>query len=623
MAEKRKKAANQKARKSRRVHPCTNHPSIPATTRCEACGKPICKKCAASFEGPNICSDACWNSLVGSDYTMASTVERAARKKKEQKTDRAVTIGMWASALVVVGVVVVYILIKIADQTGEKLWETSGSGYSHNYSTDPYSTTILFASSSGTIKALNARTGTTSWVVNLPKGERPSHPKMIDDDTCLVHSGNKMFLCGSSRSVPIWEFVAPQPAIYGTPVVHDETLFVASSTGYSYYESYSSFGAEMAPLAEAVSEAMSKSWDSSQIYEEYETDDVKDDDTITSTVTAVQMDSGKTLWNTRLENIRVAGLLADEDRIYVTGYRPLTYEEYSESLNESYADKTSGEEKEKDEDLGTTQLWALDAETGESEWKLEGTGHFFVAPTMSKEGIVFATRQNVYLVSPEGEIKWTYPLIDRYVLSIKANEGALLLSTMDGALMCLDLTNGKKMWMTQTGAPAREIIAAYDLICVPGGVEVQKKAPKVIPTKRWKGSEDLLEAALKKMQETVFEPNLMGLDPNTGEILWTIDKVEGSFEYANGVIYILSHHTQFLFYDGDADPSDLAKQVSYLKAYNAATGKETWRLGIDGVVSDLSLSFGTALVVARPSVLSVAANQGRASPVRLIAIALQ
>ena len=85
----------------------------------------------------------------------------------------------------------------------------------------------------------------------------------------------------------------------------------------------------------------------------------------------------------------------------------------------------------------------------------------------------------------------------------------------------------------------------------------------------------------------------------------------------------MSHHTQFLFYDGDADPSDLAKQVSYLKAYNAATGKETWRLGIDGVVSDLSLSFGTALVVARPSVLSVAANQGRASPVRLIAIALQ
>jgi outer membrane protein assembly factor BamB len=587
------------------------------------CGNPICKKCAAAFEGPNICSDACWNNLVGSDYTKASTEERTARKKREQKTDRAVTIGMWAAALALVGIIAGYILIKITDQTGEKLWEISGSGYSHNYATDPYSAIILFASSSGTIKALNARTGTTDWIVNLPKGERPSHPKMIDDDTCLVHSGNKVFLCGSSRSVPLWKFTAPQPAIYGKPVVHDETLFVASSTGYSYYEGYSSFGAEMAPLSEAISQAMSRPWDSSQADEEDETEDAKDDDTVTSTITAAKMDSGKARWNTTLENVRVAGLLADKDHIYAAGYRPLTYEEYKESLSESYADKASDEVEEEDENLGSVQLWALDVETGEIEWSLQGTGRFFVAPMMSEEGIVFATRQNVYLISPEGETKWTYPLIDRYVLSIKATEDTLLLSTMDGSLMCLDLTNGKKRWMATTGAPAGEIIATYDLICVPGGVEVQKGPPKVIPTKRWKGSEDLLEAALKKMQETVFEPNLIGLDPETGKTLWTIDKVEGSFEYADGVIYILSHHTQYLFMDATYDSSDIAKQVTSLTAYDAATGKKIWQQGIDGVVSDMKLAFGTALVVARPAVLSVAANQGRSSPVRLIAIALR
>jgi outer membrane protein assembly factor BamB len=414
--------------------------------------------------------------------------------------------------------------------------------------------------------------------------------------------------------------VAPQPAIYAEPVVHNENLFLASSTGYSYYESYSSFGAEMAPLAEAVSEALSRPWDTSQIGGDDDDDD--EDDTIISTISAAEIDSGKALWNTDLEDIRIAGLLADEDRIYATGYRPQTYEEYRESLRESYEDEASDGRKEKDEALGTTQLWALDAETGEAKWKLEGTGHFFVSPIMSEEGIVFATRQNIYLISTEGATKWTYPLIDKYVLSITPNQDTLLFSTMDGSLVCLDLANGKKKWMTTTGAPAGKIIATYGIICVPGGVEVQKGPLKVIPTKRWKGSEDLLEAALKKMQETVFEPNLMGVSPENGEILWTIDKIEGTIEYADNVIYILTHHTQFLFMDATADSSDIAKQVSYLNAYDAATGKQLWRLGIDGDVSDLRLSFGTALVVARPSVLSLAANRGESSPVRLIAIAL-
>ena len=133
---------------------------------------------------------------------------------------------------------------------------------------------------------------------------------------------------------------------------------------------------------------------------------------------------------------------------------------------------------------------------------------------------------------------------------------------------------------------------------------------------------DKLIESLKKMQEPVFEPNLRGFDAATGETLWTIDKVEGSFEYADGIIYILSHHTQFLFMDASVDSSDIAKEVSYLNAYDAATGEQIWRLGIDGVVSDLRLSLGTALVVARQAVFSTAANQGRSSPVRLIAIAL-
>jgi outer membrane protein assembly factor BamB len=622
VAEKREKASERRPRKHRRVHPCTNHPNIPAVARCEACGKPICKKCVNAYEGPTICSDACWNSLVGPDHKKAVAKERVLRKEKEKKADRAVTVGLWATAVVVVGVIAVFIIIKMADKTGEKLWETSGSGYSHNYSTDPYSTTVLFAYANGTIKALNARNGTASWTVNLPKGERPSHPQLIDDNTCIVHSGNNVFLCDSSRSVPVWKLTTPQRAIYGKPVVNYDTLFVASSTGYSYYESYYSYGIDLTPLAVAISEEMSMPLDS--ILEEDEEDEPEEetDDTVTSTITSADLGSGREKWSTVLEDVRIAGLLVDEDRIFAAGYRPRTYEEYSAYLEESYA-KDDEEQAEEEEDLGTTQLWALDVATGEPEWKLEGTGSFVTAPIMSDEGIVFATRQNVYLVSPEGQIKWTYPLIRRFVLSIEENESTLLLSTIDGSLMCLDLASGKKMWMTPTGAPSGEIIATDNLICVPGGTVVSKKPRKVIPTKRWRGSEDLLAASLKRQQEPVYEPNLMALNPNTGETLWKIDKVEGSYEYADGVVYVLSHHTQYLLLDASADSSEIAKQVSYLNAYDAATGKQIWRLGIDGVVSDLKLSFGTALVIAYPMVLSTAANEGRSSPVRLIAIALR
>ena len=616
MVEKANKASKKgsgEQRRRRRVRPCANHPMVPAVTRCEVCGKPICKKCAAQYEGPVICGEECWNAVARKDYKRASAEDRRLRKKKEKKVDRAVTIGMWAVALAVLGVIAAVVLVKMADHTGEKLWEISDSGYSHNYATDPYSTTICFASYDGTIKAINSLTGATTWTVNLPDGERPSHPHMIDDDTVLVRSGNKMFLCSSSKSVPLWEFTAPQPAIQGDPVIRNGRLFLVSSSSDSYYGGYLYGGRDMAPLAGLLANAMSGASRSP------ESSDEEDRETTVSTITAVDMDSGRALWNTELKDVKIAGLLADGDQVYAAGSRPVVYREQVES---SARQAKEDPDEDEEEMMGATQLWALDIDAGEPRWKQEGTGSFLISPILSDEGIVFATLQSIYLVSPAGNIKWKHPLTKEYLSSIKPNGDTLLFSTAAGLLKCLDLESGEKKWTVLTGITTSDIMASYDLVCVPGMVEVNKEPRKVIPTKRWKGSEDLLEQALKT-SGAELEPILIGIEPQTGDTRWTIRKIEGEFEYADGIVYTLTHHTRSLLLDATADPSELFGEHTTLAAYDATTGERLWQQGIDGRAWDLRLAFGVALIVARPITMSVAADSGGPVSIRLIAISLQ
>ena len=597
-------------RKRRRVRPCANHPKAPAVTRCEVCGKPICKKCASSHEDARLCGEACWETMAGRNYKKATAEERSQRRKKEKQADRAVTIGLLAAALTVVGVVAAVILLKMTDHTGEKLWEISGPGYSSAYTADPYSATICFASYDGSVKTINSLTGEVGWTVKLPEGERPSHPRMIDDDTILVRSGyNKLYLCGSSRNVPLWELTAPRPVISGEPVAHDKRVYVASSSGSSFFGGYSQYGYDAMSPADLVARALSS------LSGTLEKDTEEDQSKTTSTITAVGMRSGETLWSADLEDIKIAGLLADDDRVYAAGYRPLSYEDYISS------DAAAGEtEDDEEEDTGTTQLWALNAETGEPEWTYKGTGSLAVPPVMSDEGIAFATRRNVYLVSHMGEPMWKHP--QRNVSSIKPNGASLLLSTVDGFLICLDLESGEKKWTVHTGVPAYDIVASDNLVCAPSMVEVNKEPRKVIPTKRWKGSEDLLEKAMKS-SGVELEPILVGLDPQTGDTLWTIRNVDGEFEYADGTLYTLRHHTRLLLLDATADPSELFGGHTTLAAYDATTGEQIWQQGIDGRASNLRLAFGVALLTARPDAMSVSADGGGPVSIRLIAISLR
>ena len=610
---------------ARRRKNCANHPTFIAVARCEVCGKALCRDCVLEFEGTKVCSESCWNKKTMSGYREATAGERALRRQKEKRADRAVTIGMSIVALVLVGAAALFVSTKLTDRTGDKLWEIIGSGYSHNFAADPDYLTVCFASADGTVSAINCLTGETNWTARIPKKEGSTRPRMIDDDTCLVISRNKVFLCGSSRSVPLWELEAPQRSIGVDPVLFDENLYIVSSSAYSHYDSFSEYGLGAIltagisrGLPEATAEMLPGPWGRPTVRD-------GDDDERTSTVTAADMKSGRVLWNTRLEDIRVGGLLTDGGRVYVAGSRPIIYDEYLESREKAApADTYAGEEaeEEEDEDLGTTQLWALNIDTGEPEWKLEGTGSFIAAPAMTDDGIIFATRLNVYLVSPYGRIKWEYPLMDEYVFSIKPTEDTLLLSSMSGLLLCIDLGDGKKLWETNTGFPAFDIFASSDLILAPGAKQVFKKQRGVIPTKRWKGSEDLLEKALKP-DGPELEPTLMGLDPYTGEKLWTIGDAGGEFRYADGTIYVLRHHQQNLLMDISADPSELAKGISSLTAYDASTGLRIWSENIDGFASNLQMAYGVILMETHASMVTTSAQIGDPMSVRLIAISLQ
>ncbi len=605
MPDKTGKASKDRAKKRRPR--CVNHPKVRAVTRCEVCRKPICRECAELYEGPRICGEACWSKKAAEEHERSATEDRALRKKRDRTTDRAVTIGLWAVILAVIAVGALFIYSRTSDHSGDKLWELSGSGYSRSYSALPHSNTVCFASSDGIIKAVSALTGEPTWTSKLPDGEKPSHPLMIDEDRCLVHSGNKIFLCGSARRVPLWEITASRPAIYAKSVILNDNMFMASSSRASYYYETSRF-------LRALSAASPESWEPSDGMPK------REEQKTASTVTSADMATGAVRWRTDLEDIRVGGLLADESRVYAAGYRPVQYSGLS-SFRTGAKSQGDSDEIEGEKPLGTTQLWALNTETGAPEWKLEGTGDFLTPPMMSDEGIVFATRENIYLVSSDGTIKWKFPLIKRSVYSLQPYEDKLFVSTDDGHIACLDLQSGEKKWIAHTGAIAEKIAVSYQMVCVPGLVEENREPRKVIPTKRWKGSEDLLEKALKSSGVS-YEPIVLGLDIDNGETLWSIRKIDGEFEYADGILYVLRHTSKFLFMDASADPSELAKTVSNLGAYDVATGKRLWEAGIDGHASDLRLSAGAALMVSRPESLSLSAGGGSV-PIRLIAVSLQ
>jgi outer membrane protein assembly factor BamB len=517
----------------------------------------------------------------------------------------------------------IFAYVKLSNHAGEKIWEYSDSGGYLSFSIQPDSNTV-FLLSSDKIEAIHSLTGRNTWSVKLP--ERVNSPRIliIDDDRCLLNLKNKALLCSSAQATPLWVYSAPQPFMSARPVFFENHLYAASFAGgypifYSgedsdyfdrdYYYFEANFDSE-------EGEDLSMSWRKRSQGQDKE-------ERKASTVSSVDMASGAQLWKTELENRRVGGLMADKGRVYVVAY------DFDDDLRSRYwrraenADAGAEQQAGSDEQTGSAQLWALNAATGKAEWKLEGAGGFVVPPMMSGEGVVFSTGKNIYLISADGQNKWTYPIPDKLISSFQPHADKLFVSTSDGFLFCLDLATGQKKWVTQIGDDPGKIIVSPPLLYVSGVTRKEEVERKVIPTKRWEGSEDLLKKALEPSGPT-YEKILLGIDIESGQTLVSIPKITGNFAHGGGVLYALRYFEWMQFLDASADPTQLSKTVSNLGAYDALSGEKIWETAIEGYASNLSLGKNAVFVTARSQEVSLAADQGnRKIPTRLIGISLQ
>jgi outer membrane protein assembly factor BamB len=573
---------------------------------CEVCGKPICQACVGRYEGIAVCSEPCWNQKMSAEQTRAAAEGRHRRRSREEKANRTVVVGLWAVLVAVIAGVALFAYGKMSDHSGEKLWEESYSSSFHNFSVSPQSDTAWLALGDGTIQAIDTRSRNRKWGVKLPENLRALRPKMMDEGRCLIRSENALYMCSSIQTAPLWDYTTPQPSLSAEPVIVDDSIYIASSSRYSHFGSFDE---------EDSVEAMLRGLWPPPADEKEESEEPEN----VSTISSVNINSGAEQWRTALEGFTTSGLIADGNVVYAAGYGPDRDREepsVDATITEddtAYAYDTVG--------FGTTELWALDAATGNRIWQLECTGNFLFPPMLSRDGIVLATQRNIYLISPSGEQTWTFPLRQRIVRALRPHDDRLLFSTADGFLVSLDLLTGDMTWITEIGADAEKIIVSPPLACVAGMTAVNQEPRKVLPTKRWEGSEDLLQKAIKR-PDVVYQPVLLGIDLETGETRWSIPRIDGDFDYSYGIVYALRYYNRVQLLDASADPSEFAKTITNLGAYNFLTGEKLWETAIDGYASDLRLAQTVALVKATPAVLSFARGGGEVA-VRLVGVSLE
>ncbi len=633
MAHEKEPAAARNRTKHRRKLPCANHPRNPAAARCEVCGNPICRECVQFYDGAHICGELCWNKKRLDESAKASKEDRLRRRQKEKKANRAVTVGLLAALVVVLGAVGAFVYTVVSDHSGDKAWEFENPGGSFDYAVRPNLNSVFLLSADGNVETIDALTGVLKWRVKLPERSGHSELMIIDEDHCLVYFGNTVLLCKSGRAAPAWEFSAPQPFLCAEPVHLDDRLYAVSSPVGSFFQVFPELeemrsallmSPELESLRSVVRAPRPQSDSAGAIpppREQPETAGEQAEVERLSTVSAVDMASGKGLWDTELVGLRVEGLLADESRVYAVGYQWREYGRYGAAPEPEEPKQEDSAGDQEASHVSSTQLWALNATTGEPEWKLEGMGNFLVSPMKSDEGIVFSTMENIYLISPEGKIKWKYSLGERGVYAFQPSYDKLFVSTGDGFLVCIDLASGREKWTTEVGMGADRIVVSSPLAYVSSLVKVEKEARRVIMTKRWKGSEDLLKKALKR-DEVSYERVIHGIDVESGETRWSIPKIEGEFEYGRGFLYALRYFERLQLLDASVDSSQIAKTVSNLGAYDCLTGEKVWETGIDGYASDLRLTPFVGIVKSRSQVLTVGAAAEQ-RPGRLIGISLE
>jgi eukaryotic-like serine/threonine-protein kinase len=195
-------------------------------------------------------------------------------------------------------------------------------------------------------------------------------------------------------------------------------------------------------------------------------------------------------------------------------------------------------------------VYALDAETGDEQWRFEtGLSIEYSSPAVANGTVYVGSWDgNVYALDAEsGDELWRFEVIDLARSSPAVADGTVYTGSFDGTVYALDAETGEELWRFQTG-------------------DRMSSSPAVVDGTIYVGS---------------FDNNVYALDAETGEELWRFQTgfwIESSPAVANGIVYI-----------GSDD--------NHAYALDAETGEELWRFETDDVVtSSPAVADGTVYV---------------------------
>ncbi|MCX6271631.1 MAG: PQQ-binding-like beta-propeller repeat protein [Bacteroidetes bacterium] len=203
-------------------------------------------------------------------------------------------------------------------------------------------------------------------------------------------------------------------------------------------------------------------------------------------------------------------------------------------------------------------------------WHYDGLGDGHTSASISGDrifitGMVKGTGY-VYSFSLDGKLHWKVPYGEEWTESwpgVRSTplfyDGKLYLLSSFGKLICLNAANGAVIWSIdlikelqgqniQWGYTENLLIDGNMLFCAPGGkinniVAFNKDSGKLIWTSKGKVeksaycSPTLINLPARKVLVTQTESSIIGLDANTGKLLWSHDQPNRWSVHANTPLY--------------------------------------------------------------------------------------
>lgn len=340
---------------------------------------------------------------------------------------------------------------------------------------------VYFGSNGGTIYALKEYEGTVVWKTKVDSPEPGARKQftvpLYADGKLYVGGANKRLYCMDAASGKIlWQIELPD-WIRAKPAMTSQGLLVATVDG------------TLACVSRAGQLKWSMQVSTHQVYADLVAADdtvlVSDSDLWLRRISA----KGEILWKRSL----LSSFQNEEgERIFTDFLSGGTYYQSKPTAADGkvYFGNPAG------------FLFCVDAETGEELWKFEMGAAISVGPAIG-EGKVFAGQQGgerfFYAVNAKtGELEWKQTVPGGWVWGSAAyDDGMVYVPTVNGYCVCLDAKNGHIVWMypTAKSVPAEPAIDG-DLVYFGS----------------WSGS---LYAFDKKTGKIAWKENGIGLDSGT------------------------------------------------------------------------------------------------------------